>query len=385
MSDFDDLLASHHKPTAAPVFDNPFQDVFDGVSGRPREPDPWSTGGWGEPDLPSVTSYYAAPQPASPPLSPGGFKEYQPPAHSYHHDYEVHHPELEARAQTPPLPAPPAHEEEPSRPAAPPIDPLGGTLQDEEEVPVKRNPLGPLPPAPKLPDLPPPVVEKPAPVEATPTAEKEQEPAPAPAPHAVTPVVVEPTPPSPSAAKKDDAKPTALPPAPATTANGAQPQQRIVPPIPASPLTPHPGTPSLLSDRLPRDRAASDTTDSNSLAATDSTANIKYDRIVSPLETPPATLAKKASLEQGFGNLALGGETSAWGGLPPTSGPAATYTPYDGEAGGFGPPPTVQPDGSDAQDSTSPSQSVATFKDDDDVWISSALDCSPDVPVLTSL
>ncbi|KAG9045925.1 Vacuolar protein sorting-associated protein 5 [Tulasnella sp. UAMH 9824] len=192
MSDFDDLLSSHHKSTAAPVFDNPFQDVFDGVSGRPRSPDPWSTGGWGEPDLPPVTSYNAAPpQPASPPLSPGGFKEYQPPSQSYYQDYEVHHhQEFEARAQTPPLPHPPAHEEEPPKPVAPPIDPLGGTLQDEDEVPVKRNPLGPLPPAPKLPDLPPPAVEKPPPAaESTPTAtEKKEEPATEPASQAAAPV-----------------------------------------------------------------------------------------------------------------------------------------------------------------------------------------------------
>ncbi|KAG8914906.1 Vacuolar protein sorting-associated protein 5 [Tulasnella sp. 417] len=370
MSDFDDLLPSHHRSNAAPVFDNPFQDVFDGVSGRPRSPDPWSTGGWGD-DLPPVTTFNAAPQPASPPLSPGGFKEYQPSSQSYYQDYEAHHhhhPELlEARAQTPPpLAHPPVHEEEAPKPVAAPIDPLGGTLQDEEEVPVKRNPLGPLPPAPKLPDLPPPAVEKPPPAESTPAATgKEKEPEPTAAPQPATPVVVEPAPPS-ATEEDDDAKPTALPPAPTAAANGADAQPRIVPPIPASPLTPHLGTPLTSSGRLPRDRAPSDTTDSNSLAATDSTANIKYDRIVSPLETPPATIAKRTSLEQGLGNLALGGETSAWGGLPPPSGPTATYAPYEGDAGGFAQHAAVQPDGSDAQDVTSPSQSVATVKEDDD-------------------
>ena len=52
MADFDDILSSTRRTNpSAPVFDNPFQDVFDGVSGRPRSPDPWSTGGWGEPDF----------------------------------------------------------------------------------------------------------------------------------------------------------------------------------------------------------------------------------------------------------------------------------------------------------------------------------------------
>ncbi|KAG9017162.1 Vacuolar protein sorting-associated protein 5 [Tulasnella sp. 427] len=368
MSDFDDLLPSHHRSNAAPTFDNPFQDVFDRVSGRPRSPDPWSTGGWGEPDLPPVSSYNAVPpQPASPPLSPGGFKEYTPSAQSYYQEYEAHHHyEEEARPQTPPLAPPPAHEEEPPKPAAPPLDPLGGTLKDEDEAPAKRNPLGPLPPAPKLPDLPPPpAIEKPAPAAepAHPPEEEDKESTPVPPPQPATPVVVQPTPPS-TTEQRADAKPTALPPPAAT--NGTDTQPRIVPAIPPSPLTPYPGTPPTVADRLPRDRAASDTTDSNSLAATDSTANIKYDRIVSPLETPPATIAKRTSLEQGFGDLALGGETSAWGGLPPPSGPSASYASYDGDAGGFGQPPIVQSDVSDTQVATSPSQSVATVKDDDD-------------------
>lgn len=331
MADFDDLLSSTRRTTSSiPVFDNPFQDVFDGVSGRPRSPDPWSTGGWGEPDpFPAATQRIP-----TPPISPGGFREFS----------QVHAFEREEPTPDSPVAEPAAstyHQPEPAtEPERPPLDPLASDLQDDDDLPIKRNPLGPLPPAPKLPPLQP-----------TPAPAKAAEPPKEEPPQAATeetesipasPAVVAPTPTS-ASTETPEHPPTIDLPDQTLATNGT----RFVPAIPSSPLTPHlptPSTSSGFSNDSIRDRA--------SLAPSES---VKYDRIVSPLDTPTSTLVKRTSLEQGFSNLALGGEAPGWGGF---SQPYPSEPPRDSTTGGWG--------GEAAPaDTFSTTQSESTVKEED--------------------
>lgn len=364
MADFDDILSKSRPQPSVPVFDNPFQDVFEGVSGRPRSPDPWSTGGWGDPDPAEAAFTPAAAAPSfSPPTSPGGFKDYSQ-AQSYEPEVvrEQHSPPPEDEDQA--IETRPSAEESPLDS----VDPLGSNLAETDEVPHKRNPLGPLPPPPKLQDLPPPepaLPDEPKQATAVPPA-KEDVP---------IPEVIEPEPLTQTAA--DDASTTTatastidVPKVPAPAREEATspldpnslPQlPRVVPPIPPSPLTPHSPAPSGISSFRDRSISESTSADSNaSLTATDSTRDIRYGRIVSPLETPPGTLAKRSSLEQGFSNLALGGEMAGgWGGSAP-------ITPQTAGFDGRHEDPAVGVDADRTHDTISPAQSVATVKEDGD-------------------
>ncbi|KAG8907684.1 Vacuolar protein sorting-associated protein 5 [Tulasnella sp. 403] len=367
MADFDDLLSSSRTTSNAPVFDNPFQDVFDGVAGRPRSPDPWSSGGgWGDPDPLPITNQHPVQATTSPPVSPGGFKSFDQPF-SYRDpepEYPVfatpaQHKPQDASKDEPPLPVPQTS-----------IDPLGSDLQQEEEVPVKRNPLGPLPPAPKLPNLPPihPPPSSGPPATKSPTTPVAETP--------TVPVVIEPSRPSDVTVSSPTVPPAQEPiqtpkaavPSPLDGSSSLTPTStRIVPPIPPSPLTPHPPTPTSSSDLSIHDRSPSGSAsiDSRSLATGDSTTNIKYDRIVSPLETPPAALPKRSSLEQGFSNLALGGEAPGWGSTSSSTQGFPGFVASDDHSGGFD---DGAGDGSitERQTPISPSHSVDTVKDDND-------------------
>lgn len=332
MADFDDLLSDSRKASIAPAFDNPFQDVFDGVSGRPRSPDPWSTGGWGDPD-PHANQHH--PVSLTPPSAvvPHGFREF-------------HQSDVLSAAEGQPL-APSVdvpHHQDPISPqeATSTSVPLGSDLP-EPRSPVKRGPLGPLPPIAQLPDvspdlpaahgLDPPALERlPLNVESSPVHQLPPE-------HSIAP----------SSSPNQTHEPPTL-----SLPDQTPPQSgpRVIPAIPPSPLTPHVPTPSSSSEISAAETERSASESNNSLAATDS-VNIKYERIVSPLETP--ALAKRSSLEHGYSNLALGGEAPGWGSSPNTS----SNDLYHGALGeGFG--------AEGLQSSVSPSRSVETVKDDGD-------------------
>ncbi|KAG8880932.1 Vacuolar protein sorting-associated protein 5 [Tulasnella sp. 331] len=360
MSDFDDLLSSSRQPTSAPYLDNPFQDVFDGVAGR-RSPDPWSTGGWGEPD-PHQSAFQAS---SSPPTSPGAgyahessgmpiatedapaaesLQSPQTPGFRSHQEQPEHQEEHSAlnRGYSEPRLFE-AHSEQPrtvdpldAAATAQPLDPAH--TEDHRELQTSHNEA----------------------VQRHPDVSTS---------NGTIPIVVE-------SAASDHIQPIS-PRSSLSEARGkgslsamidrpSNTGSRITPSIPPSPITPHPMTPSTSSSMSTHStNSTSRDFGSSSQTLADSSLSINYTRIVSPLDTP-ASQPRRVPLEQSFSNLALGGEAPGWGAphasayqSPNTNG---EQSPWGGTSEGY----HRREETSDKEERTSPSGSVATVKEDDD-------------------
>ncbi|KAG8980074.1 Vacuolar protein sorting-associated protein 5 [Tulasnella sp. JGI-2019a] len=365
MSDFDDLLSSSRQPKSAPFLDNPFQDVFEGVTGR-REPDPWSTGGWGEPE-PEV-HHSISQSSLSPPSSPGAAGTY----HSAGVPAVTEEILSTESLQSPQTPGFWSHQERPQD-EPPQQSGLNGAYSEPrlfESHEDRQKGFDPLDatatsPSGQAPDT-------------TPTANhREEEPSrDAPlvqpevsAPDGVIPVVVE----TPAAEAAQPISPRAS----LSEARGQGPLSavidqasnlgnRVTPSIPPSPLTPHPTTPSMSSSLSTHSNNSSSNRDfgSSSQTLADSSSSIDYNRITSPLDTP-ASQARRVPLEQSFSNLALGGEVPGWGAPIPAayqpSGTNGEQHAWGGSIEGY-----QKREEAVSNDNLSPSGSVATVKEDDD-------------------
>lgn len=335
MADFDDLLSSSRQQKSTPFLDNPFQDVFDGVSGRSREPDPWSTGGWGQPEqhpAPSAAADFAYPSTTSPPVSPVAFDNTSGTA---------------AAAVDEPL-----HAESPQTP---------GFRSHHEQIPETSSTesKGAEPPAPESHSDPlevPPTV--PVPVDSAPPVPIDPTPRPTPDTLPPPPLVIE----TPAEQSSPDQRRVSLseqrgkgPLSALVDRSNATLTSRVTPAIPPSPMTPYPITPSTTSSSF---STTSTRERSSSRTLAESSPSINYNRIVSPLDTP-ASQAGRMPLENNFNNLALGGEAPGWGATTKIY-PAAT----NGEQEGWGNGDDYhRRDDSAAQVERSPSHSVATVKE----------------------
>ncbi|KAG8923691.1 Vacuolar protein sorting-associated protein 5, partial [Tulasnella sp. 418] len=123
-----------------------------------------------------------------------------------------------------------------------------------------------------------------------------------------------------------------------------EPQAPAIVETRASPVDTQPPHPSFSG---PGSSASSFSRDrSESSATTESLSTAKYDRIVSPLESP-ATFSSRTPLDQSFSNLALGGEAPGWGSpIVHKTAPTEDSSPIDRH-----------------ENNLSPSQSIATVKE----------------------